>query len=58
MLAMSEVKAVLPEAPVLDKVKSSPLNAVAVEDISKPVPVVSELASMSKETPMSVELLM
>ena len=43
---MSEVKAVEPEEPVLERVKSSPLKAVAVEERTKAVPVVRELAVM------------
>ena len=52
MLAMSEVKAVLPEAPVFVRVKSSPLNAVAVEDTAAAVPVVKELATIAPAFPV------
>ncbi len=52
MLAISDVKAVEPVAPVLDKVRSSPLNAVAVEVMSRAVPVVSP--SAERATPVFV----
>src|SRR3989338_2035595 len=55
MFAISEVKAVDPVAPLLVIVRSSPLNAVAVEEISKPVPVVKEFAVIGKALPVVSE---
>jgi len=52
---MSEVKAVLPDAPVLERVSSSPLNAVAVEETARAVPVVREFAVMATALPVVSE---
>ena len=52
---MSEVKAVEPEAPVLLKVKSSPLKAVAVEERARAVPVVKEDEERAKASAVVTE---